>query len=266
MTDIASNIARIQERIARATERSGRRPGAVTLLAVTKTVSLDRVEEALAAGLHDVGENRVQEAVVKYSLYRGNAGEGAVAGEGQINPKFHLIGPLQSNKAKKAVGFFDVIQTLDRLDIARDVNRHAEAIGKKQVCLIEVKLSFEDSKSGCAPERLAEFLQQLKALPAIEVRGLMGIPPLAAAGGAARPYFQRLRRLFEDSQEPSPPSDSIGGPSSLKTADGSPLTCRGDDNMNGFTMLSMGMSSDFEVAIEEGSTMVRIGTALFGAR
>lgn len=223
MSDILGQIQRIQERIVRATERSGRKAGAVTLLAVTKTVPLERVQVALNAGLRDVGENRVQEALAKFQ-----------AAPVPNRPRYHLIGPLQSNKAKKAVGFFDVIQTLDSISIARDIDRHAEAARKLQECLVEVKISNEPSKSGLAPEKLPELLHQLKSLSALKIRGLMGIPPLNATGDAARPYFQQLRRLFEATP--------------------------------GFDMLSMGMSSDFEAAIEEGSTLVRIGTALFGSR
>ena len=145
----------------------------------------------------------------------------------------HLIGPLQSNKAKKAVAFFDVIQSLDRWDLAEDLNRHAQAIGKVQDCLIEVKVSDEPSKSGVLPEAFPDFLSRVTTLPNLRTRGLMGIPSLSALGDAARPYFQRLQRLYQDSH---------------------------------LEILSMGMSSDFEVAIEEGSTMVRLGTILFGPR
>jgi len=152
---------------------------------------------------------------------------------GDDAPTLHLIGPLQSNKAKKAVALFDVIQTLDRLELAQDLERHAAELGKIQDCLVQVKISNEFSKSGLDPAALPVFLEEVKAMPHLRVRGLMGIPPLAATGDAARPYFEHLRRLFEASR---------------------------------LEILSMGMSSDFEAAIKEGSTMVRIGTALFGGR
>ncbi len=148
-------------------------------------------------------------------------------------PKLHLIGQLQSNKVKKAVRFFDMIQSLDRLDLADDINRYAQEAGKVMPCLVEVKISSEKTKSGVDPDALPDFLAALKTRRSLAVKGLMGIAPLDAAGHAARPYFTRLRRLFESAK---------------------------------LEVLSMGMSSDFEVAIEEGSTMVRIGTALFGPR
>ncbi len=220
-----SELAMIEEKIVHAAERSGRDGLAVTLLAVTKTVPLERVQPLLDAGLRDVGENRVQEAIAKYS---------------DVTPKpiLHLIGPLQSNKVKKAVEFFDVIQSLDSLELAKEISQYAQSVGKRQTCLIQIKISAEATKSGLDPEKLTEFLSQLKDLPALELRGLMGIPPLNAAGNAARPYFQRLKKLFD---------------AHTKVA-------------KDFDTLSMGMSSDFEVAIEEGSTLVRIGTALFGLR
>jgi len=238
----------ILESIHNAALRAGRRPEDVTLVAATKTVPLERILPFLQAGIKNVGENRVQEALSKYASNCFSPSSPPVAGGGPIDPlpeaagddvigvirpTFHLIGPLQSNKAKKAVEFFDLIQTLDRWSLAEDLNRHAAAIGKVQDCLIEVKISNEPTKSGLAPEVLPELLSQVSSLPNIRVRGLMGIPPLSAAGDAARPYFQRLRRLLEDSR---------------------------------LEILSMGMSSDFEAAIEEGSTMVRLGTILFGSR
>ena len=171
----------------------------------------------------DFGENRVQEALAKFS--DGEKG-------GKISGRFHLIGPLQTNKAKKAVQFFDVIQSLDRLELARELDRHARDAGKVMECLVEVKISDEPSKAGLAPETLPEFLEAVRQFPNVAIKGLMGIPPAAATGEKARPYFARLRALFEKTE---------------------------------LEILSLGMSSDFETAIEEGSTMVRLGTALFGA-
>ena len=211
----------IVEKIERAALRSGRYPRDLTLLAVTKTVSFDRVVPFLRAGVRHVGENRVQEALEKYTDVP------------PPKPVFHLIGPLQSNKAKKAAEFFDMIQTLDRWELAEDLNRHAGDLGKVLDCLVQVKISDEVTKSGLDPAALSEFIARTATLPYLKVRGLMGIPPLAAAGDAARPYFGRLRKLFETTK---------------------------------LEVLSMGMSSDFEIAIEEGSTMVRLGTVLFGQR
>jgi pyridoxal phosphate enzyme (YggS family) len=224
MEQAADRLRSVVERIEQAARRVGRNPQDIALLAVTKTVPLDRVLPFLQAGIRCVGENRVQEALTKYSDL------GTLA---SVRPELHLIGPLQSNKAKKAVAFFDMIQSLDRWDIAEDINRHAEALGKVQDCLIEVKVSDEPSKSGLLPEAFPDFLSRAKTLPHLRIRGLMGIPSLSAQGDAARPAFQRLRRLQQDSH---------------------------------LEILSMGMSSDFEVAIEEGSTMVRLGTVLFGSR
>jgi pyridoxal phosphate enzyme (YggS family) len=217
-------LRKILDRIGKAAEQTGRRPEEITLVAVTKTVPRDKVLPLLQAGIRHVGENRVQEALGKYSELR--------ARDSEI-PKFHLIGQLQTNKAKKAVAFFDMIQSLDRLDLAQDLNRHAEELGKKQSCLIEVKISPEATKSGLTPEQLEAFLAQVKSLSSLEIKGLMGIAPLTATAAEARPYFTRLRKIFEKSK---------------------------------LDILSMGMSSDFETAIEEGATMVRIGSALFGPR
>jgi len=214
----------IQERIGKAADRAHRKSEEITLVAVTKNVPFDNVIPFINAGIHHFGENRVQEALSKYQNPDGSK---------PAETTLHLIGPLQSNKAKKAVAFFDLIQSLDRWDLAEDVNRHAAALGKVQDCLIEVKVSEESTKSGLAPEAFPELLERLASLSNLRVRGVMGIPPASATGATARPYFLRLRRLFEASK---------------------------------LEILSMGMSSDFETAIEEGSTMVRIGTALFGPR
>jgi PLP dependent protein len=214
----------VQTRIAKSAEKSGRKSGDITVVAVTKTVPYERVEPLLKAGVRQIGENRVQEALEKWQVARD---------KWHVKPTFHLIGPLQSNKAKKAVQFFDVIQTLDRFDLAQDLNRHAQEAGKVQDCLVQVKISDEATKSGLDPAQLSDFLLSLRPLSNLRICGLMGIPPYAAQGDQSRPYFQKLRRLRDDAH--------------LDT-------------------LSMGMSSDFEAAIEEGSTMVRLGTVLFGAR
>jgi len=211
-------------RVAAAALRVGRRPEEVTVIAVSKTVPFEQVEPVRLAGIVEFGENRVQEALGKFQNTDGSR---------RIAGRFHLIGPLQSNKVKKAVAFFDMIQTLDRISLAEDIDRHAAELGKTIRCLVEIKISPEESKSGLAPEELSGFLDQLPRFKHIAVEGLMGIPPMTATGEASRLWFAKLRQLQEKT--------------SLKT-------------------LSMGMSSDFEVAIEEGATMVRIGTALFGAR
>jgi len=221
---LPDSLGRVLERIGKAVSRSGRKSDAVTLVAVTKKVQADKVLPFLHAGVRHIGENRVQESLGKYS---------GLSEEGLEKPIFHLIGQLQTNKSKKAVGFFDVIQSLDRLELAEAINRHAQALGKKQSCLIEIKISPEDTKTGLSPEVLQEFIAQVQSLAHLEIKGLMGIAPYSATAEEARPYFVQLRKLFEKSK---------------------------------LEILSMGMSSDFEVAIEEGSTMVRLGTALFGVR
>lgn len=212
------------ERINNAAQRAGRSPQEITLVAVTKTIPLERILPYLEAGVHHIGENRVQEALAKFQNPDGSK---------SVRASLHLIGQLQSNKAKKAAALFDQVQSLDRLDLADDLNRHAQALGKVLPCLIEVKISPEDSKSGVAPEALEGLLGQLKSRTSLSIEGLMGIAPQDTAGDAARPYFAKLRRLCEDSK--------------LK-------------------VLSMGMSSDFEAAIAEGSTMIRLGSVLFGPR
>jgi pyridoxal phosphate enzyme (YggS family) len=225
MESAVDRLKRVLERMSAASRRSGRDPKAITLVVVTKTVPYEKVAPYLKAGVQDIGENRVQEALEKYARMR--------------EARFHLIGPLQTNKAKKAVEFFDVIQSLDRLELAQDLDRHARGAGKVQDCLVQIKISEEMTKSGLDPTALTDFLGKLREFSGLRIRGLMGIPPLEAQDDKARPYFQRLRRLFEDV-------------SSIPRST--------------FNILSMGMSADFEAAIAEGSTMVRIGTALFGPR
>lgn len=207
-----------------AARKAGRTPEDVTLVAVTKTVPWERLDPWIQAGLNEFGENRVQEALGKFLT---------PSNDKKIAARFHLIGPLQTNKAKKAASFFDVIQSLDRVDLAEALDRCGQEAGRPIACLAQVKLSTEPTKSGLAPEALPEFLANVKRFSHLRVDGLMGIPPADATGDNARPYFARLRRLFEDAK---------------------------------LRVLSMGMSSDFDVAVEEGATMVRVGSALFGAR
>lgn len=224
MDAATERLGRILDRIEKAARRSGRKSQDITLVAVTKTIPFDKILPFLQAGVGHLGENRVQEALQKYQQADGTK---------RTQAKMHLIGQLQSNKAKKAVTFFDMIQSLDRLPLAEDLNRHAQEAGKKLPCLIEVKISPEESKSGLDPRQLDDFVSRIKDMSSLDLQGLMGIAPQMNAPDEARPFFRRLRQMFE--------------------------------TMN-LRVLSMGMSSDFEVAIEEGSTMVRIGTALFGAR
>ena len=220
MQDIRANLERVRARIARAAERAGRRADDVLLIGVSKTVDVTRIREALAAGLGALGENRVQEA------------RGKIVELGRPVP-WHLVGHLQTNKVKEAVELFDVIHSLDRVELARECDRRARARGRAVDALVEVNVAGEASKGGIAPAGLAALLDALAPLAHLRVRGLMAIPPEARDPEATRPWFRALGKLGAQ---------------------------------YGLTELSMGMSGDFEVAIEEGATMVRIGTAIFGPR
>ena len=216
----------IQQRIRAACERAGRAPDSVTLLAVSKTHPPETVRAATDCGQLLFGENKIQEAKAKIPLCPGKC-------------RWHFIGHLQSNKVRDAVELFQMIQSVDSLSLAQEINRRCEQAARQMPVLLEVNVAGEASKFGYPPERLLAELQELNALPRIEIHGLMTVPPFVTDPEKARPHFRRLRDLKERAE----------------TALGAPLP-----------QLSMGMSGDFEVAIEEGSTLVRIGTALFGSR
>lgn len=220
MTDIRANLERVRERVARAAERAGRKAEDVLLVGVSKTVDAARIRQAIEAGVPALGENRVQEARAK------------IADLGRPIP-WHLVGHLQTNKAREALELFDVIQSLDRLDLAKELDKRGRARGRGIDTLVEVNLAGEASKGGVAPDGLGELLEAIAALPHVKVRGLMAIPPEAKEPDDSRVWFQALRKLGE---------------------------------RHGLSELSMGMSGDFEVAIEEGATVVRVGTAIFGPR
>ncbi len=220
MDDIKANLERVRERVARAAERAGRRPDDVLLIGVSKTVDVDRIRQALAAGLGALGENRVQEAKTKVETL------------GHPVP-WHLIGHLQTNKARDAVELFDVVHSIDRGELAREVERRAQARSRVVDVLVEVNVGGETSKGGVAADGLGALLDVLGGFAHLRVRGLMAIPPAVERAEDARRWFRALRELAE---------------------------------RHGVKELSMGMSADFEVAIEEGATMVRVGTAIFGAR
>lgn len=225
MRTIAENLRDVQERIARAAEQCGRLPEEIRLVAVSKTQPPEALREAVAAGVRELGENYVQEAEAKLSV----VDDPAVVR--------HFIGHLQKNKAGKAVALFDVIQTVDSVELAQALGRRAEAVGRIPEILVEVNISREDSKFGVAPERALDLAGQIAAVPGVRLRGLMGMAPYAPLNDAAvRKCFGDLARLFEK----LPPDHR--------------------------QILSMGMTGDFEAAIAEGSTMVRIGTGIFGAR
>jgi len=227
---IADNYARIQERIAEACSKAGRSAESVQVMAVSKTHPAEAIAEAYAAGLRIFGENRVQEFQQKRA---------AIAD--LKDARFHLIGNLQSNKSAKAAEIFDAVDTVDSLKIAQRLNDAAGALGKKLAVLIEIKLSSEPTKHGIVPELVSPLLEEaVSGLPHLEFRGLMTVPPYFNEPERARPYFNRLRKLRDGLAEEFPEF--------------------------ALRELSMGMSHDFEVAIAEGSTCVRIGTALFGKR
>ncbi len=213
---IAENVAAVEARIRAACQRAGRQRDEVTLVAVSKTFPAAFVEEAIAAGVTDIGENRVQEGRDKRPQVRGAA-------------RWHLIGHLQSNKAKDAVRLFEVIETVDSIDLAQRIARAAE--GKIDV-LLQVNIGDEPQKSGVAPADVERMVREVRALEQLRLGGLMALPPIASPEEMRR-YFRRLRAM----------RDQLG-----------------------LQHLSMGMTEDFEIAIEEGSTMLRIGRAIFGAR
>ncbi len=229
---IVENLARVRERIAAAARRAGRNPKEITLLGVSKTFPVERIREAHAAGLRVFGENRVQEFADKAGSLHDLA-----------DAEWHLIGHLQSNKAAKAAGLFGAIDSVDSVRLAEKLNGAAENACKTLPILIEINVGGEDAKSGIAPAS-QELEQILLAAPSwgnLKVRGLMTVPPYSKNPEEARPFFRHLREI----------RDQI---SSRKLS------------AIGMEVLSMGMSHDFDVAIEEGSTCVRVGTAIFGLR
>jgi pyridoxal phosphate enzyme (YggS family) len=224
--DIAANVKTIQQRIRAACERAGRDVNSVTLLAVTKSQPPEVVNAAADLDLNLFGENKIQEAKAKIPLCSGKL-------------RWHFIGHLQSNKVRDAVELFEMIQSVDSLSLAQEINKRCEQAAKQMPILLEVNVAGEANKFGCQPDQLFADLNSIHALPRIEIHGLMTVPPWSPELEKARPHFRRLRELKNQCEE------ILGVP---------------------LPHLSMGMSGDFETAIEEGSTMIRIGTALFGAR
>ena len=216
---IAENIRFVTQRIANACEKSGRRAEEIKLICVTKTASVSEIEETLGLGLRSLGENRVQDAVTKYAAIGDRA-------------EWHLIGHLQTNKAKDAVKIFSLIHSVDSPRLAKEIDKEAGKIGKVQDILIQVNTSGEESKFGIEPGAAEGLLKEISIYPNINVKGLMTIAPEVDDPEKVRPYFRVLRELR--------------------------------DKINNLQLLSMGMTNDFEVAIEEGANMVRIGRAIFG--
>lgn len=226
---ICENLFRLKEKIAAIAERCGRDPRGIELLAVSKRMTAEQIREAYHCGQHLFGENFVQEAVEKIP---------------QLAPslRWHFIGHLQSNKARHAARLFAMVETVDRLRLAAELNKHAAACGRTLDILVQVNVGEEPQKSGIAPQNVEQFVTELGTLQHLRVRGLMTIPPYAVDPELARPFFRTLKELADRCRD------------------------RGLFADNNSVVLSMGMSGDYPVAIEEGATQLRIGTAIFGER
>ena len=223
---ISENLQRVRERIARAAEKSARSLNDIELVAISKTHEAEKVREAIEAGQNLFGESKVQEARVKIP-------------ELPSNIRWHFVGHLQKNKIRHALPLFEMIQSVDSLPLAQDVNRIAEEEGSHPRVLLEVNVGGEGSKFGFAPEKLFSEMESLLALPRLSILGLMCIPPIAEEAEASRKYFAKLRDLRDRLQ----------------------TEFRVD-----LPQLSMGMTQDYWIAVEEGATLVRVGTAIFGER
>ncbi len=224
--NLADNLTVIQQRIRAACDRAGRSVDSVTLLAVSKTHPADTIKSVTDLGLTLFGENKVQEAKAKIPNSPGKA-------------RWHFIGHLQSNKCRDAVELFSMIQCVDSLAIAQEINKRADQASKTMPVLLEINVAREGSKFGYKPGQMLAELKELNALPRLEIHGLMAIPPFSPEPEKSRPHFKVLSEMKLRAE------DILGAP---------------------LPVLSMGMSDDFEIAIEEGSTMIRVGTALFGVR
>ena len=226
---IADRVRTVLDEMQRAAARAGRPPESVRLIAASKTVSVERLRQAVDAGIRHLGENRLQEALPKIDT---------LGREGVV---WHFIGSLQRRKVKSVIGRFETIHSVDSLALAEEIDRQAKTAGLRQRVLLEVNLAGEASKGGFESTTLGAALESLNGLEHLDIRGLMAIPPPTPTAEDARPYFRQLRTLAQT------------------------LTARGHRNIN-MQELSMGMSHDYPVAIEEGATYVRVGTAIFGAR
>ncbi len=225
MTDIAKNFAIIEERVDASAKKTGRSRSDITIVAVSKTVGADTVGQAVEAGIRDFGENYVQEYLKKREVL-------------QDTLNWHIIGPLQTNKVKYILNGVCLLHSLDRLILAQEIQKQCEKNGTEFSALVQLNIGKEPTKSGIFEEDLERFLQDVSVMRRIRLKGLMAIPPAAVKADDNRPYFEKMRKLFD----------------------------RYRNEYAGFEYLSMGMSDDFEAAIEEGSNVVRIGTAVFGAR
>lgn len=226
---IAQRVRSVLAKIRSAEEKSGRPAGSVRLVAATKTVTVDRITEGVSAGLTILGENRVQEALPKLAAFA------------EAPVRWHFLGQLQRRKVRSVIGLFEMIHSVDSLELAQEIDRRAGEIGCHQSVLVEVNIGSEPTKAGFVPDDVVQAVTTMAELPHIGIRGLMTIPPQTDHPDSARPYFRKLHGLAQQIAACRIPSVKM------------------DE-------LSMGMSNDYEVAIEEGATMVRVGTALFGTR
>jgi len=229
MNSIKENLYRVWERIEKAAQKSGRKREDITLVAVTKTVEVERIREGIEAGIKEIGENRVQEAREKIPL---------LPREGI---KWHMVGHLQRNKAKYAVRLFDMIQSLDSLSLAEELEKRCQKENRTLEVLIEVNIGGEETKFGVAPQEVISLIEKVKDFPHLKIKGLMCVPPWLEDPEKVRPYFIQMRELKEKVIEEKIPGVEM-------------------------KYLSMGMTDDFEIAIEEGANMVRLGRAIFGER
>lgn len=231
-TSIAENFFAVKQRIKAAASRAGRDPSEIKLITVTKGFSVPRIVEAVEAGADALGENRAAEAAEKYEIL------GRIVEDRSIS--WHFLGYLQTNKVKYVIGFAEFIHSVDRIHLAEEIDKRARTLGKRQPVLIEVNISGEPSKAGLKPTEVTRFIERLDRFRNIEAKGLMTMAPFAEDPELARPVFAGLREVLERTRAET-------GSSELKE-------------------LSMGMTDDYEVAIEEGATMVRIGRAIMGSR
>ncbi len=227
--EVAQNVSALQEQICQAAAAAGRDPAQVRLMAVTKTVDPELVNAAIDAGITLLGENKAQELCAKYDSYHKDGVE------------IHFIGHLQTNKVRQIVDKVQMIESVDSLPLAEEINKRCAALNKQMPILIEVNIGREESKSGVLPEDLSALLEEISKLPAVSVRGLMAIPPVCENNEQVSQYFYQIQQLFIDIKQ------------------------KKYDNIN-MEILSMGMSGDYQTAIAYGSNVVRIGTAMFGQR
>lgn len=228
MSFVKENIASIKSRIKNAAEKSGRNFEDISLVAVTKTISPEIIQEAVNAGITFLGENKVQEARDKIDKIKGDV-------------EWHLIGHLQRNKVKMALELFSLIQSVDSFALAEEIQKRAQQMQKSIDILVQVNIGLEKTKYGINPANTENFIESIASFENLNIKGLMAIAPFKENPEDVRPYFRQMQSIFESIKQKSPKNVEM-------------------------QYLSMGMSNDFEVAIEEGSNMIRVGTAIFGAR